>query len=83
MKTHQFTVRQVSDSVSRALRRRAKERNVSLNRLLVEALEVAAGVSGPAVRYHDLDALAGSWVSDPATDRALLAQRSVDEKDWR
>lgn len=83
MKTHQLTVRNVTESVSRALRRKAKERSVSLNRVLVEALEQAAGISGEPVRYHDLDALSGTWVDDPAVDEALTEQRRVNPRDWR
>lgn len=83
MKTHQFTIRDVPDSVSRVLRRQARERGLSLNRLLVELLRNAAGVANTPARRHDLDHLAGTWVHDPAVDRALAEQRKVDERDWR
>lgn len=83
MKTHQFTVRAVPDSVSRALRRKARDRGISLNRLLVAALEAAAGTGTETPRQHDLDAFLGSWISDPKVSRALAEQRRVDERDWR
>lgn len=83
MKTHQFTVRQVSDSVSRALRKKAKQQKVSLNRVLLDALESAVGANGLEVRYHDLDAFSGTWVTDEAVDLALADQRRVDTKDWQ
>lgn len=83
MKTHQFTVRAVPDSVSRALKRMARDRGISLNRLLVGALEAAAGAGAEAPRQHDLDAFSGSWVKDPKVDRALAELRRVDERDWR
>ena len=83
MKSHQFTVRNVSNSVSQGLRRKAQQRNVSLNEILREALEQASGVFGPPRSYHDLDALSGTWVSDPSVDNALRSMRTVDERDWK
>jgi hypothetical protein len=83
MKTHQFTVRNVPNSVSQSLRKKAKDRNVSLNEILREALEQAAGVFAPPVSYHDLDALSGTWVNDPLVDKALRSMRTVDARDWK
>jgi hypothetical protein len=79
---HQYTVRNVSPRVDRALRRKAAQRGVSLNTLLLEALEAEAGERGAPKEHHDLDDLFGSWVNDPAVDRALAGQRRVDPKDW-
>jgi hypothetical protein len=81
-KTSQFTVRAVPASVERALRNKARERNVSLNQVLLDALAREAGESAAPVRHHDLDALFGSWIDDPAVDAALAEQRRVDPKDW-
>ena len=83
MKSHQFTVRNVPDSVSRALKRRASDQKVSLNSLLVGVLEREAGVAREPARHHDLDHVAGTWVADKAVDRALAAQRRVDPRDWK
>ena len=83
MKRHQFTVRNVPDSISRALKRQASDRKVSLNSLLLSVLEREAGVGGEPARHHDLDHLAGTWVVDKAVDRALASQRSVDPRDWK
>ncbi|MBL9037908.1 MAG: hypothetical protein JNG84_05265 [Archangium sp.] len=83
MRTQQFTVRNVSASVGRALRQLAQRRQVSLNRVLVDALEAATGVKAEPTRHHDLDALSGTWVDDPAVDRALADQRRVDPRDWK
>jgi hypothetical protein len=42
---------------------------VSLNTLLVQALESEAGLRGPTKVYDDLDDLFGTWVHDGAVDR--------------
>lgn len=81
-KAHQYTIRNVPPRVHRALRKKAAERGVSLNTLLVQALEAEAGERGEARTYDDLDDLFGSWVHDKAVDRALAEQRQIDPKDW-
>jgi HicB family len=81
-KAHQYTIRNVSPRLDRALRVKAAERGVSLNRLVVQALEAEAGVGAGSRAYHDLDDLFGTWVPDEAVDRALADQRQVDLKDW-
>ena len=81
-KALQYTVRNVSPRVDRALRKKAAERGVSLNTVLVQALESEAGERGQPRPHDDLDDLFGTWVHDPAVDRALAAQRKVDPKDW-
>lgn len=82
MKAVQYTIRNVSPSVDRALRRKAAQRQVSLNKLLLKALEAEAGV-GPAPReHHDLDEFFGSWRKDSKVNRALTDVRKVDLADW-
>jgi len=34
-------------------------------------------------RYHDLDDLIGTWEEDPEFDRAIEAQRQIDEELWK
>ena len=81
-KAHQYTIRGVPPSLHRALQQKAQARGVSLNALVVAALEAEAGVGAVAKRYADLDDLIGTWVHDDAVDRALAEQRQVDPKDW-
>jgi hypothetical protein len=82
-KRHQYTIRNVPPRVDRALRTKAAERGLSLNALLLAALQAEAGVDGPPRAYHDLDDLFGSWVPDRAVERALAEQRQVEPGDWR
>jgi hypothetical protein len=82
VKAHQYTIRNVSPRVDRALRAKAKARGVSLNTLVIQALEAEAGLAGEPRLFDDLDDLFGSWVEDKAVDRALADQRRVDARDW-
>lgn len=83
LKARQYTIRNVPPRVDRALRSKAAERGLSLNALVLAALEAEAGVAAPSRLHHDLDDLFGSWVPDPAVDRALLEQRRIEPGDWR
>lgn len=81
-KAHQYTVRSISPRLHRALKDKAAERGVSLNSLVVQALETEAGLRAEQPTYTDLDDLFGTWVHDKAVDRALREQRRVDPRDW-
>lgn len=79
----QYTIRRVPRSVDAALRRRARERGKSLNEAAVEVLADGLGVAAERPRRRDLGDIASTWKADPAFDRALRAQRRVDEDLWR
>ncbi len=79
----QYTLRNVPTSVDRALRRRAARLSRSLNEVALEALALGVGIEQKAKEHHDLDFLFGSWVEDPAVERALEDQRKIDEELWR
>jgi hypothetical protein len=81
-KATQYTVRNVSPAVDRALRRKAAALKQSLNTLLLRALEAEAGLQPASRELHDLDRFAGSWVADAKVDRAFESLRKVDPKDW-
>ena len=81
-KAKQYTIRNVPTSIDRALRRKAAERRVSLNTLVLRVLEAEAGGLGEPRLNHDLDAFFGSWVADPKVDRALAEERRVDPREW-
>jgi len=80
---NQYTIRNVPDSIDQALKRKAADKGVSLNSLVLDALSKEAGIGAQPRRYHDLDWIAGTWVADPECDRILREQRVVDPKDWR
>ena len=81
-KARQYTVRNVTPQLDRALKAKAIARGVSLNTLVVEALEAVAGLTAAPRIYDDLDDLFGTWVKDASVARALAEQRRVDPKDW-
>ncbi|MBI5477794.1 MAG: hypothetical protein HY906_02995 [Deltaproteobacteria bacterium] len=85
-----ITFRNVPPQVAREVEKRAARAGVSLNRALVDILEEATGHArarrrGP--RYHDLDALAGTWSAEEARefDAALAEQRTMGraQAPWR
>ncbi len=81
-KAKQYTIRQVPPSVDKALRQKAAQQKMSLNAIVLHALEVEAGISAEPRVHHDLDAFFGSWIADAAVDRALAEQRKIEPGDW-
>lgn len=79
----QYTIRNIPDHLDSELRRVAREKGKSLNEVAVEALARGAGVSDHPRRRRDLSDIAGTWRKDPAFDRAIAAQDTVDEEMWR
>jgi len=82
-KGFQYTVRAVPEAVDQRLRQLVRERGVSFNTVAVEALAKAVGVAAVPANYDDLDALAGSWIEDPAVDRTLAGFGKVDRELWK
>lgn len=78
----QYTVRNLPRALDEALRRAAREQGKSLNEVTIEALARGAGVTGERSRQRDLSDIAGSWRKDPAFDRALATQDTIDEEMW-
>jgi hypothetical protein len=79
----QYTIRQVPADIDRALRKRAAQESKSLNAAVLEALRTGSGADSVGVRHHDLDALAGTWVADPAFDKAMEAFEAIDKDLWK
>jgi hypothetical protein len=73
----------VPDYLDAALRFAAREQGKSLNEVAVEALARGFGLGEAQIRRRDLRDIAGSWKKDPAFDRAIAAQDTLDEEMWR
>lgn len=75
-----YTVRGIPEDVDQALRRKAAQRKVSLNQIIVE--ELTTGTIGARKRadFHDV---AGQWTPDPAFDEIIATQRQIDPDKWR
>lgn len=76
----QYTVRGIPKEVDRALRKKAAQRKMSLNQVIVE--ELAAATTGLRKRA-DFDDVVGHWTSDPAFDEIIAAQRQIDPDKWK
>lgn len=72
-KPKRLTVRNVSSSLDLPLRRRAASEKVSLDTVLLRALETEAGRKVP--EHDELDAFFGSWIADWRVDRAIADVR--------
>ena len=81
--TVQCTIRDVPVRAHEALRRHARKAGVSMNTAAVEALLQGLGLADEPAEHHDLDDLAGTWASDPATDLALDSMRHIDVELWK
>lgn len=85
----QITIRGIPKDVEKVVKQEAARKKTSINKALVSLLEKAAGTSGGErkgpVLYHDLDHFAGLWAKEEAAvfDKALDAQRKVDEDLWK
>ena len=76
----QYTIRGVPSEVDQALRRKAKLRKQSLNRLILD--ELAEATTGTQ-RHEDFSDLVGQWTRDAAFDRLVAAQRQIDWEKWK
>lgn len=79
----QYTIRQVPKAVDDALRKLAVREGASLNTVALGALRTGSGTDVDDLRHHDLDHLAGTWVADPAFDKALKAFEAIDGALWK
>ena len=81
-----LTLRRIPPQVERSIRRRARQKRISLNRAVLELLEEAVGsVRKPEPVHGDLDELFGTWskAEGAALSRSLKSQRRVDAELWR
>ncbi|MBI2606443.1 MAG: hypothetical protein HYW49_10220 [Deltaproteobacteria bacterium] len=79
----QYTIRNVSPVVDRALRQKATRTRRSLNDVALEALAKGSGVAEEAKKHRDLDHFFGSWIQDDAIETALAEQRVIDKDLWK
>jgi hypothetical protein len=79
----QYTIRNVPESVDRALRRKAKELGLSFNRVAVEALAIGAGE--PLQPKRDLSGIVGSLSVKDARriEQETRRQRRIDPDLWK
>ena len=79
-----ITLRKLPPELQRRIRRRAKERGISLNRAVIELLEANTG-RRPEPVHEDLDFLVGAWSEEEADvfEQELSRQRETDPELWK
>lgn len=83
MTSAQYTIRGISAEVDTVLRKVAKEKHLSLNRFLVEQLNLIAEQATSHGPYHDLDFAIGSMTDGALVDEALESFSVIDEEMWK
>lgn len=83
-----ITVRNLPPQVAKAIRQKARQERLSLNKVVIGLLEQATGTAKkPAGRpaHHDLDRFFGTWTREEADafDRTLREQRQIDPEMWK
>lgn len=83
-----ITLRNLPGPIDHAIRKKAKKQGLSINKALVQILEEHLGekkTQAGQYRFHDLDALAGSWSEKDAIafDHTLAQQRAIDLTLWQ
>jgi hypothetical protein len=82
-----ITLRKLPPAVERAIRERAEEGGVSLNKAVLRLLEEALGLSRPKrPRVNpDFDEFIGSWTEAEAREmqRFLAEERRIEPDLWR
>ncbi len=79
----QYTLRRVPAKVDAVLRRKSQKEGKSFNQIAIEALTAGSGLAEEPILYHDLDALAGTWVEDEGFDEAIRSHDQVDNDLWK
>lgn len=81
----QLTIRNLPPEIEQAIRRRARERHISINQSITELLSEAMGIPKSAEKQRDLSDLAGTWSDEEAQEfeEALRRQRGIDEEIWQ
>lgn len=82
-KAKQYTIRGVSEGIDKHLRQVALKQGMSLNAWVLEILRRYTDLQHDQALYHDLDSLAGKWVEDEETLKALAEQDQIDKELWK
>lgn len=82
MKSKQYTIRGISESLDEALRKEATASRTSLNTLLIEKLSQSCRLGNGEKVNHDFDEWVGCLPPDPELEAALKDQRTIDPTDW-
>ena len=76
----QYTIRGVPREVDCALRKKASQRRLSLNQIIVEELTAVTMCATKRADFHDVT---GQWTPDPAFDEIMASQRQIYPDQWK
>lgn len=85
----QLTIRGVDDELHYALRSRADQHGMSINRYVLTVIKESVGLTNGGVlrdaEFDDLDNLAGTWTQEDYDEfkGQLQTQRSIDTELWQ
>lgn len=80
-----LTIRGLDPELSEALKRAAKQRGTSVNRLVLNTLKAQLGLGLPKTMHHDLDQFFGTWSEDEHEQikKSTHQQRRIDKELWK
>jgi plasmid stability protein len=78
-----LTLKNLSETLERALRERANAEHKSLDQAAVDALARGLGLDQAPTKRRDLSEIAGTWVEDLETEAALEEQNRIDLELWQ
>ncbi len=80
-----LTLRNIPYELSKLIQKKAANMHISLNQAVIKILAETIGEKQKKkTLHHDLDALAGTWTKEEASqfDRHLSKQRQIDKDLW-
>jgi hypothetical protein len=77
-----YTIHSIPATLDERLRKRAADEGSTLSQLVMRLLNEAIGLARDS-RRRDLRDVAGTWKRDPAVERALFGQDSIDPSLWK
>jgi hypothetical protein len=82
-----ITLRNIPPSVQRAIRAKARQKRISINKAVIELLQERIGILEDHKKaiYDDLDGLAGAWSAKQAAafEKSVRAFRRIDPDLWK
>ena len=80
-----ITVRNIPSDLAKRLEKLARERDTSLNKLVLELLRRATGLTKAGASSNEFDKFAGTWTQAEYDGfmGSLREQRKIDPKAWK
>lgn len=82
-----MTLRGIDDTISSALKERARREDTSVNTVMIKILKESLGIDKKkrTAVYNDLDNLAGTWSEQDSAEflQATAVFEKVDEDMWK